>query len=237
MTKDVLTFIFFLFPLFFITSLFVFFLSYLVKSCDVFITYRIRSFIKREEIHGVYYTETLSDKKRFYFLPLIVFSCLVVYHYIVFRKILKIDYIFLDDFKYNFCVVFCVIVFIIASVKTSLFEGINTDKMIAVFIASYFMIFGYYTISEHIEYDRKRYRKTENSISEEKLKASKIESADLQIKIYEIEEKTKNLEVALDDLYSEISDVSIENYDSSMQNVHSKLSDVEGKLNELKSDF
>lgn len=217
MTKDVLTFIFFLFPLFFITSLFVFFLSYLVRSCDVFITYRIRGFIKREEIYGVYYTETLSEKKRFYFLPLIVFSCLVVYHYIIFRKILKIEYISLDDFKYNFCGVFCVIVFFIASVKTSLFEGINRDKMIAVFIASGFIIYGYYTISELIEKDRKRYSKTEHSISEEKLKASKIESADLQIKIYEIEERTKNLEVALDDLHREISDVSIEDYDSSMQ--------------------
>lgn len=237
MTKDVLTFIFFLFPLFFITSLFVFFLSYLVKSCDFFITYRIRSFIKREEIHGVYYTETLSEKKRFYFLPVIIFGCLVVYHYIIFRKILKIDYISLDDFKENFCGVFCVIVFFIASVKTSLFEGINRDKMITVFIASGFIIYGYYTTSELIEKDRKRYSKTENSISEEKLKASKIESANLQIKIYEIEEKVNDLEIVLDDFKSKIGEVSIENYDSSMQNVRSKFSDVEGKLNELKSDF
>lgn len=237
MTKDVLTFIFFLFPLFFITTLFVYFLSNILKYFDVFITYRIRGFVKKEETYGVYYTETLSKKKRFYFLPVIIFTCLVVYHYIVFRKILKIDYIFLDDFKYNFCVVFCVIVFFISSVKTSLFEGINRDKMIAVFIVSSFMIFGYYTFCELIEKDRKRYSKTENSISEEKLKASKIESADLQIKIYEIEEKVNNLEVELDDFNSKISDVSVEDYDRSMQNVHSKLSDVEDKLNELKSEF
>lgn len=205
MAKDVLTFIFFLFPLFFITTLFVYFLSNIVKYFDVFITYRIRGFIKKEEIYGVYYTETLSEKKRFFFLPVIIFTCLVVYHYIIFRKILKINYILIDDFKYNFCVVFCVIVFFIASVKTSLFEGINRDKMIAVFIASSFIIFGYYTFCELVEKDRKRYSKTENSISEEKLKASKIENADLQIKIYEIEEKANNLEVALDDFNSKVS--------------------------------
>ena len=237
MAKEILTFIIFLFPLFFITILFVHFLSNIVKYFDVFITYRIRGFIKKEENYGIYYTETLSEKKRFYFLPLIIFSCLVVYQYIIFRKILKIDYIFLDDFKYNFCGIFCVIVFFIAIIKTSLFEGINRDKMIAVFIASGFIIYGYYTISELIEKDRKRYSKTENSISEEKLKASKIESANLQIKIYEIEEKVNDLETALDDFKCKIGEVSIENYDSSMQNVHSKFSDVEGKLNELESNF
>lgn len=179
MARDILTFIFFLFPLFLITTFFVILLSNIIKHFDVFITYRTRGFIKKEEIYGVYYTETLSEKKRFYFLPIIIFTCLVVYHYIVFRKILKIDYIFLDDFKYNFCGVFCVIVFFIASVKHSLFKGINRDKMITVFIVSGFILYGYYTFCELIEKDRKRYSKTEISISEEKLKASKIEIADL----------------------------------------------------------
>ena len=200
MARDILTFIFFLIPLFFITILFVYMLGSIIKYFDVFITYRTRGFIKKEEIYGVYYTETLSEKKRFYFLPVIIFTCLVVYHYIVFRKILKIDYIFLDDFKYNFCVVFCVILFFIASVKNSLFEGINRDKMIAVFIASGFILYGYYTFCELIQNDRKRYSKPERSISEEKLKASEIESADLQIKIYQLEENTNNLEVELNDL-------------------------------------
>lgn len=168
MARDILTFILFLFPLFFITILFVYMLSSIVKYFDFFITYRMRSFNKKEEVYGIYYTEKLSEKKRFYFLPLIIFSCLVVYHYIIFRKILKIDYIFLDDFKYNFCSIFCVIVFFIASVKTSLFEGINRDKMITVFIASMFILNGYFTFSELIEKDSKKYSKTEKAPTKKK---------------------------------------------------------------------
>jgi hypothetical protein len=84
MARDILTFIFFLFPLFFITTLFVYILSSIVKYFDFFITYRMRSFIKKKRrLWYLLYRKTIREKKILFpsLNYIFLFSCLSLYYF------------------------------------------------------------------------------------------------------------------------------------------------------------
>lgn len=148
MIRDILTFVLFLLFMGFVTGFFVHILKGLEKHFDIFITYKKRKYERGLKTdYNQYYNEVTSEKKRFYFLPFFIIVFFSAYLFLLFKKILKIDYIYLNDFKYYFCVAFSVIVFLFVSFKVKLFEGHN-DKYPAYLILCILFFYWFYAITE-----------------------------------------------------------------------------------------
>lgn len=148
MIKDILIFVLFLIFIGFVTVVFGLILKGLEKHFDIFITYQKRKYERGLKTdYNQYYNEITSEKKRFYFLPLFIVVVFFAYLFLLFKKILKIDYIYLNDFKYYFCVAFSIIIFLIVSYKVKLFEGYH-DKYIAYLILCILFFYMFYTFTE-----------------------------------------------------------------------------------------
>ena len=148
MIRDILIFVFFLIFIGFVTALFVHILKGLEKHFDIFVTYKKRKYERGLKTdYNQYYNEVNSEKKSFYFLPLFIMIIFWLYLFLIFKKILKIDYIYLNDFKYYFCVAFCVIVFLLVSFKVKLLEGYAEKYPLYLFFCM-LLFSGFYSFKE-----------------------------------------------------------------------------------------